>query len=139
MIEIGSYIAFLTAALIIIVVPGPTNLTIVSDSIKAGIRRSIWTVAGAAVSHAGFIAVATAGVGTVLEKYPQIFVFLKWFGVLYLVIQGVSLLVRRRGQATTDGGGSRDRGLLDTSPRGLSLTLQIRRRCCSTPHYFRPL
>jgi homoserine/homoserine lactone efflux protein len=90
-----TFIAFATAAFVIIVIPGPTNLTIVSDSLDAGVRRSLWTVAGAAVSHAGFIVVATAGVGAIVGSHPEVFVFIKWFGVIYLVLQGVRLIVKQ--------------------------------------------
>ena len=96
MIDISTYLAFLAAAVVIILVPGPTNLAIVSDSIKAGVRRSLWTVAGAALSHALFIATATAGVGAILGRFPRVFVFIKWFGVLYLVAQGLRLIIGRQ-------------------------------------------
>jgi threonine/homoserine/homoserine lactone efflux protein len=91
----ATYLAFVAAATVIIVVPGPTNLLIVSDSINGGVRRSLWTVLGAAISHAVLIAVATAGVGTILSRYPHVFTFIKWFGVLYLCTQGVRLVVKK--------------------------------------------
>ena len=89
------YLSFLVAATVIIVVPGPTNLAIVADTIAEGPGRSLWTVAGAALSHALFIAVATAGIAAVLDAYPGVFVFLRWFGVLYLGAQGLRLIICR--------------------------------------------
>jgi homoserine/homoserine lactone efflux protein len=86
-------VAFVVAATVIILVPGPTNLAIVSDSVGAGLRKSLWTVSGAALSHAGFITLATAGVVSVLSTYPKFFLFIKWFGVLYLSFQGARLLL----------------------------------------------
>jgi threonine/homoserine/homoserine lactone efflux protein len=46
-----TYLAFLAAAAVIVIIPGPTNLTIVADSIAAGLKKSLWTVLGAALSH----------------------------------------------------------------------------------------
>ena len=89
------YFSFVLAAAVIIVVPGPTNLAIVADALSAGLRRSLWTVAGAALSHAAFIAVATAGIAALLGAYPNIFIFLKWFGVLYLAFQGFRLVIKK--------------------------------------------
>jgi homoserine/homoserine lactone efflux protein len=77
------------------VVPGPTNLAIVSDSIEAGVKRSFWTVTGAALSHAAFIILVTAGVGAVISLHPKLFVYIKWFGVLYLAVQGIRLILKR--------------------------------------------
>ena len=92
---LSTFAAFLAAAFVIIVVPGPTNLAIVSDSIEAGAKRSLWTVTGAAFSHAAFIVLATAGVGAVISLYPNLFVYIKWFGVLYLAVQGVRLILKK--------------------------------------------
>jgi homoserine/homoserine lactone efflux protein len=90
-----AYLAFLAATAVIIIIPGPTNLTIVADSIAAGLKKSLWTVLGAAVSHIVFIGVATAGVAATLTSYPNVFVFIKWFGVAYLCFQGGRILFRR--------------------------------------------
>lgn len=97
--EWNVYLAFLAAAAVIILIPGPTNLVIVSDSMKSGFRRSLWTVVGAAVSHTLFIVLATAGVGTLLAIYPRVFSLLKWFGVLYLAWMGTRLLVKKSSPA----------------------------------------
>lgn len=32
--------------------PRPTNLVILSDSLRSGFRNAVWTVAGAALTHA---------------------------------------------------------------------------------------
>ena len=97
----GTYVAFFLAAFVVIIVPGPTNLMIVSESIHAGVRRSLWTICGAALSHAGFIVVATAGVGAVLATRPQVFTIIKWFGVLYLGFQGIRLILKKSANLET--------------------------------------
>jgi threonine/homoserine/homoserine lactone efflux protein len=91
----GTYFAFLAAAAVIIVIPGPTNVAIVSDSISAGMRKALGTVGGAALSHAAFIVVTAAGIGTLIAAYPRALDIIKWFGVLYLALQGVRLIVRK--------------------------------------------
>ena len=46
-----TYLAFLAAAVPLILVPGPTNLVVFSTGMRAGLRASIWTTAGAALSQ----------------------------------------------------------------------------------------
>jgi len=105
-LETGTYLAFLTAAFVIIVIPGPTNLMIISTSIGAGMRCSFWTVLGAALSHAVFIGIATTGVGAILALDPHIFIFIKCFGVLYLAVQGIRLIVKQNGPTRIPAKGS---------------------------------
>jgi threonine/homoserine/homoserine lactone efflux protein len=110
-VTLSTFAAFLAAAFVIIVVPGPTNLAIVSDSIEAGAKRSFWTVTGAAFSHAAFIILATAGVGAVISLYPNLLVYIKWFGVLYLAVQGVRLIFKRSVDLETRNAAPQMRGI----------------------------
>ena len=46
------HIAFVAAAAILIVAPGPSVMLIVSHAMGSGLKRSLFTIAGQATSHA---------------------------------------------------------------------------------------
>lgn len=87
---IETYLAFILASFVLIIIPGPTNMVVVSSSILYGFRRSLWTVAGAALSHTLFFVIASAGLAAILMASAQVFIILKWFGVCYLVWLGLT-------------------------------------------------
>ncbi len=92
------YIAFVTTAVIIIVVPGPTNMVVVSNSMKFGFRKSLWTVLGAACSHSSFFCVTTLGLAAILLTSAHVLEVLKWFGAVYLVWMGVRLWMAKEAE-----------------------------------------
>lgn len=85
------YFAFVTAAIILIIIPGPTNMVIVSSAMKFGFKRSIWTMMGAALSHSLFFLITCLGVATLLLASAELFEFIRWVGVVYLIWLGVKL------------------------------------------------
>ncbi len=91
--DISRYLAFLSAAFVIIIIPGPTNLVILSDSLRSGFRKAVWTVAGAALAHALFLTAFTAGFATLVETYPRAIEYIRVFGVVYLAWTGLKLIV----------------------------------------------
>ena len=95
---IETYLAFILASFVLIVIPGPTNMVVVSSSILYGFNRSLWTVAGAALSHTLFFVVASAGLVAILMASAQVFIVLKWFGVCYLVWLGLTQILSGESQ-----------------------------------------
>lgn len=81
--------AFVAAATVLILIPGPTNMVIMSNAVKVGFKRSLWAVAGAAVSHALFFSITALGLTTLLMTSVEVFEALRWLGVFYLVWMGV--------------------------------------------------
>ncbi len=95
------YFTFIASAFVLIIVPGPTNMVIVSSSMKHGFKSSIWTVAGAALSHTLFLSITCLGLAAVLLASAQIFEIIRWFGVLYLIWLGIKLLISKDTQFHT--------------------------------------
>lgn len=83
------YLTFVIASVLIIVVPGPTNLVIVSATIDQGVRRAAWTIYGAALAHLLLCAAATFGLAVVMAISSEVFEVLRWLGVGYLVALGI--------------------------------------------------
>lgn len=105
---IETYLAFILASFVLIIVPGPTNMVVVSSSILYGFRRSLWTIAGAAVSHTLFFIVASAGLAAILMASAQVFIILKWFGVCYLIWLGLTQIFSKELQVGPAAGNNRE-------------------------------
>ncbi len=86
---IETFLAFITAATVLIIIPGPTNMVVVSSALRCGFKRSLWTVLGAAVSHAVFFSITSAGLATVLLASASVFEWIRWIGVGYLIWLGI--------------------------------------------------
>lgn len=87
--SLETYFAFLVAAVVLIIIPGPTNMVVVSSALRYRFQRTIWTILGAAVSHTFFFCVASLGIATVLLASAKLFEIVKWIGVGYLIWLGI--------------------------------------------------
>ncbi len=105
---IETYLAFIVASFVLIIIPGPTNMVVVSSSILCGFKRSLWTVSGAACSHFLFFVVASAGLAAILMASTQVFIILKWFGVCYLVWLGLTQIFSKEPQLGVTSGKNRE-------------------------------
>jgi threonine/homoserine/homoserine lactone efflux protein len=85
------YAAYLVATIIVLTLPGPTVMLVVSYALAEG-RRSAWaTVAGVAAGDLTAMTVSLAGMGAVLSASADLFAALKWIGAGYLIYLGVKL------------------------------------------------
>ena len=92
-----TWLAFIGASIIILLIPGPTILLVIGDSL-ANRGRSAWsTVAGVAAGDTTAMAVSLAGAGALLAASAAAFTMLKLVGGSYLVYLGIkSILGARR-------------------------------------------
>jgi threonine/homoserine/homoserine lactone efflux protein len=92
-----TWLAFIGASIIILLIPGPTILLVIGDSL-ANRGRSAWsTVAGVAAGDTTAMAVSLAGAGALLAASATAFTVLKLIGGSYLVYLGIkSILAARR-------------------------------------------
>jgi len=89
--EIGTWLAFVAAAAVILAIPGPTILLVIGQSIGAG-RRGAWPlVAGVAAGDLVAMTLSLAGLGALLAASAIAFTILKWAGAAYLVWLGIGL------------------------------------------------
>jgi len=92
-----TWLAFIGASIIVLLIPGPTILLVIGDSL-ANRGRSAWsTVAGVAAGDTTAMAVSLAGAGALLAASAAAFTALKLIGGSYLVYLGIkSILSARR-------------------------------------------
>jgi threonine/homoserine/homoserine lactone efflux protein len=86
-----TWIAFVAASAALLVVPGPTILLVIGQSLGAGRRNALPLVAGVAAGDFVAMSLSLAGLGAVLAASATLFTVLKWAGAAYLVWLGIAL------------------------------------------------
>ncbi|HNP94147.1 MAG TPA: LysE family translocator [Cyclobacteriaceae bacterium] len=90
--NLETYISFIISASILILIPGPTVVTIISNSISQGTKRTLLTIFGASLAHTIFIAFVAFGLESILTSTLSYFELIRWVGVIILVSLGVKKL-----------------------------------------------
>jgi threonine/homoserine/homoserine lactone efflux protein len=83
---------FVGAALLLLVVPGPAVLYVVTQSVSHGRRAGIASVAGITTGTLVHIAAATVGLSALLASSAVAFDVVKYLGAAYLIVAGIRRL-----------------------------------------------
>lgn len=86
------WLAFVATSAVILVIPGPTILTVISYSMAHGRRANVPLVAAVALGDSTALAVSLLGLGALLATSAFWFTAVKWVGGLYLLFLGIKLL-----------------------------------------------
>jgi threonine/homoserine/homoserine lactone efflux protein len=87
-----TWFAFVIASVVLLIIPGPTILTVISYSVAQGRRASLPLVAAVALGDSTALVLSLAGLGAVLSASALWFTVVKTAGGLYLVFLGLKLL-----------------------------------------------
>ena len=98
-----TWLAFLGASALLLVLPGPTILTVISYSITHGRRARLPLVLAVALGDSTALLLSQVGLGALLSASAFWFTVVKTVGGLYLLYLGFKLL-RRRGAALPQAG-----------------------------------
>ena len=98
---------FVVAALVLLLVPGPSVLYIVARSIDQGRRAGITSVLGIHVGTLVHIAAATAGLSALIVSSAVAFTAVKTAGAVYLIGLGLWTIFVRRAEPDVALGGQR--------------------------------
>lgn len=99
MIPIENLLAFVLAAVIIIVVPGPSVLFVVGRSIALGRRAGVISVVGNSLGTLPAILAVALGVGAVVAASMPVLTAVRIAGALYLVWLGLQAIRHRHAHA----------------------------------------
>jgi len=94
------WLAFVAASAVLLIIPGPTILTVISYSMAHGRRANVPLVAAVALGDSTALVVSLLGLGALLATSAFWFTAVKWAGGLYLIYLGVKLL--RAGVSATE-------------------------------------
>jgi threonine/homoserine/homoserine lactone efflux protein len=101
--NIETWLAFAAASTVLLVIPGPTILLVVSYALGQGWRTALPMAIGVALGDFTAMTLSMLGLGALLAASATIFTILKWIGAAYLVWLGIKLW--------------RSGGSLDATPR----------------------
>lgn len=85
--------AFIAAALVVLVIPGPAVLYILARSLGQGRRAGLVSVLGLAAGALVHVAAATAGLSAILLASGTAFTAVKLIGAAYLMYLGIRTLL----------------------------------------------
>jgi len=74
--------------------PGPSTAVVLRNSIAAGARGGFFTTLGANSGSAGYGLLVAFGFAAALQRWPSVWLVLRWGGVAYLAWLGVASLRR---------------------------------------------
>lgn len=86
-----TWLAFAAASVILVLIPGPTVLLVVSYALGQGWRTALPMAVGVALGDFTAMALSMLGVGALLATSATVFTTLKWIGAAYLVWLGIKL------------------------------------------------
>lgn len=108
-----TYLLYLAAVAVFFATPPDTSqLLIISNSIRHGLRRSLWTVAGDLSANCLQMTGAAFGLAAIIATSAGAFLWIKWLGVAYLAWIGLQLILMREEEEQVGASGS-------ASPAGL--------------------
>ena len=85
------WLAFVAASAILLVIPGPTVLLVISYAVGQGWRAAGPMAAGVALGDFTAMTLSMLGVGALLATSAALFAALKWIGAAYLIWLGIRL------------------------------------------------
>lgn len=96
--DASTLLAFVTAALILLIIPGPAVLYIITRSTEQGTRAGLISVCGIQAGALVHVAAASLGVSALLMASAMAFSMLKYLGAGYLIYLGVKKIADARKQ-----------------------------------------
>src|SRR5215207_406163 len=94
--SLHSFAAFALASFVLVVVPGPSVLFVISRGVALGRRAALATVVGNAAGVYVQALLVAVGLGAVISRSATIFTTIKLAGAAYLVHLGVQAIRHRR-------------------------------------------
>lgn len=89
--SLDHWLAFAAASAVMLAIPGPTILLVISYALGHGRKAAGATVAGVALGDFTAMTASMLGLGALLATSAAIFTVLKWVGAAYLVWLGIKL------------------------------------------------
>ena len=80
-----NYFLYVQILLFLFITPGSPRVVIVSHTINYGLKKSVWTAVGDVSANAVQATLVTFVIGSLLIDNPEIFKYLKWAGILYIL------------------------------------------------------
>ena len=104
---VETYLIYLAAVAVFFVTPPDTSqLLIISNSIRHGLRKSVYTIAGDLTANCLQMTGAAFGLAAIIATSATAFIWIKWLGVAYLVWIGLRLILSKDQQSDVEANNS---------------------------------
>ena len=100
--ELDVWFAFVTATFLLLIIPGPTTMLVLSYALTQGKRVAIATASGVALGDLIAMTTSVAGLGALVLASAELFTILKWIGAVYLVFLGIKLFLSAKDASDTE-------------------------------------
>lgn len=90
--QLELWLAYVVTSAVVLAIPGPTILLVLSYAIAQGRKATLPLVTGVALGDSVAITLSLMGLGTLLATSALWFTIIKWIGGCYLIYLGISLL-----------------------------------------------
>jgi len=95
-------IAFISASVMLTLLPGPDTLFVISQSITQGKKAGILIALGLCTGLIAHTTAASLGISIVLQKSPLVFTIIKILGGVYIFYLGLLEIIHRKKQIELD-------------------------------------
>ena len=123
MVPAANLVAFALAALLLVVLPGPSVLFVIGRALEIGRLGALLSVVGNAIGMFVQVVAIALGLGVILEQSIVLFTIVKFAGAAFLVYLGIQAIRHRNRRASTsasDAPESRLRSLAEGAVVGLT-------------------
>jgi threonine/homoserine/homoserine lactone efflux protein len=96
----STFAGFVLASFILVIVPGPSVLFVISRGVALGRRAAVLTVLGNEIGLFVQVMLVAAGVGAIVQRSVFAFEVLRLAGAAYIVYLGVQAIRHRRALST---------------------------------------
>ena len=93
-----NYFIYIQLLLFYFITPGPPRVIIVTNTINYGLKKSVWTALGDISANFVQASLTTFVIGSLLIDNPDIYVYVKWAGItyiLYLAYETLALKIKQ--------------------------------------------
>ena len=96
--DLSLWMTFVGATLLLLIIPGPTVVLVLTYALTQGRRVAVASAAGVALDDFIAMTASLVGLGALVLASSTLFVALKWVGAAYLVWMGIGM-IRSAGSA----------------------------------------
>ena len=89
--SIEVYLAFVAAACVLLIIPGPTITLVATTAMMRGQAAGMAMVSGVVLGDLVAVVLSLLGVGAILSASATLFTVLKWCGAAYLIWLGIGM------------------------------------------------
>lgn len=100
--DIELYLFFLITTVMLILVPGPSAITVATQGSSHDAKNAFMCVLGVAGADALFFLLSATGIASLIVASNFLFSLIKWFGVAYLIYLGAFAIFSKVGAINID-------------------------------------